>query len=78
MPPTSAEVAPLTLDAVASAKLIGVSRSHFYDLHLEGRVPAPIRLGRAVRWSRAELVEWLAAGGPPRAEWEKMRRGARA
>lgn len=40
-----------------------------------GRIPAPcFRLGRSPRWRRAEIDAWMAAGGPPRDEWEAMRR----
>jgi hypothetical protein len=30
-------------------------------------------MGRAVRWSRTELVDWFEAGSPPRNRWRAMR-----
>lgn len=61
------------LPAAAAAKLLGVSLSHFYQLHRTGRLPLPVRLGRAVRWRRQELVEWLNAGCPSRSRWLALR-----
>lgn len=30
----------------------------------EGLMPQPLQIGGALRWSRKDLIEWLAAGGP--------------
>ncbi len=69
---------PLGLTAADAATLLGVSESHFYSLHKTGRLgPLPVRMGRAVRWPRQELVEWFHAGSPPRSRWQAMRRGNR-
>jgi predicted DNA-binding transcriptional regulator AlpA len=39
-----------------------------------GRCPAPLRLSRGcVRWRAGELAEWVAAGCPPRREFEARR-----
>ena len=71
-PETTAEA--LTLNAGQAAKLLGISRAHFYRLHSAGLVPLPIHLGKAVRWLRGELEDWLAAGAPSRAKWEAMKK----
>ena len=55
------------------AGLLGVSRSHVWSMNSRGKLPAPIRLGRSVRWARAEVEDWLAADAPPRDEWERVR-----
>jgi predicted DNA-binding transcriptional regulator AlpA len=56
------------------SEFLGVSESHFYNLHRTGRLgPSPVRMGRSVRWSRTELVEWFEAGSPPRNRWRAMR-----
>lgn len=61
------------LSAETAAALIGVSLSHFYQLHKTGRLgPLPVRLGRAVRWRRKELVAWMDAGCPVRARWQAL------
>lgn len=64
---------PALLPAKDAALLLGISERHFYKLHSSGRVPRPIRLGRAVRWRASELRKWLDAGAPPRAKWELVR-----
>ena len=64
----------LGLSAAEAAALLGVSESHFYSLHRTGRLgPLPVRMGRAVRWSRKELVDWFEAGSPSRSRWLAMR-----
>ncbi len=68
------ETERLALAAADVAKLLGISERHLWALHSSGRVPRPIRLGRAVRWNAAELSAWLDAGAPERDKWEAMRR----
>lgn len=53
------------LDATSAARLIGISRSHFYQLAKRGKIPPPIRLGGSVRWLRSELLSWMFAGAHP-------------
>ncbi len=73
-PPTAApqsdrpEPAPLLLSAADLAKQLGVSVRTIRRLDLEGKLPAPVKIGRAVRWPRQAIVEWIAAGAPPRRE----------
>ena len=31
----------------------------------QGRIPEPVTIGSAVRWERATLARWIAAGCPP-------------
>lgn len=64
----------LAVSAEEVAKLLGISRAHVWRLHSSGRIPRPVRLGRAVRWNRKNLEAWLEAGGPPREQWEFLRR----
>ena len=64
--------APMLLNAQQVADLLGVSVRHLYKLHNSGRLPAPIRLGRAVRWRREELQAWITAGTPNRARWQAI------
>lgn len=62
------------LDAKQAATLLSVSRSTFWKLHNQGRVPLPLRLSpRVVRWSRGDLQAWIAAGCPPRHIWQEKR-----
>jgi predicted DNA-binding transcriptional regulator AlpA len=67
----------LALPAKDAAALVGVSRAQWWKLHSAGKVPAPIYLGaKAPRWRVDELRDWLAAGGPDRQTWLRLR-GAR-
>jgi excisionase family DNA binding protein len=59
--------------AAQVADALGVSVRLLYKLQASGRLPRPISFGRAVRWRREELEEWLAAGAPERSRWEAMR-----
>jgi len=61
----------LTADEVAN--LLGISTRHLWSLNSSGRLPRPVRFGRAVRWPIDELRAWLAAGAPERSRWETIR-----
>ncbi|MBI3834114.1 MAG: helix-turn-helix domain-containing protein [Planctomycetes bacterium] len=63
----------LALSADEVAAMLGISRAHVWKLASTGRLPRPIRLGRAVRWDRKNLEAWLAAGAPSRDRWEAVR-----
>ncbi|WP_145243818.1 helix-turn-helix transcriptional regulator [Urbifossiella limnaea] len=53
-----------------AAEFCGVGGVSTWDRHTAaGLNPAPVRLGGAVLWSRAELAEWCRRGCPPRTEW---------
>ena len=68
---TDCKCLAIPVDAVA--QLLSISPRHAWGLDSSGRLPRPIRLGRSVRWDRAELKAWLAAGAPRRDEWERMK-----
>ena len=65
----------LAVPATNAAELLGISPRHFWNLHSRGLLPSPLRLGRSVRWSRVELEAWVAAGAPPRDQWESSKGG---
>jgi predicted DNA-binding transcriptional regulator AlpA len=62
-------VAPLLITDREAAALCGLSRSSWHRLRAAGRVPPGVRLGRACRWSRAEITAWVSAGCPAAAVW---------
>ena len=51
------------------AQLLDKSARQVWCDDLAGKLPAPVRIGRAVRWRLDELQAWRAAGCPPRDEW---------
>lgn len=66
-------LAPL-LNVREAAALCGLGVSTWWRFLSAGKIPAPVRIGRAVRWRRDELNAWLMADCPPRAKWEAMRK----
>ena len=63
---------PILLDAKGAAALLAVGKTHLYGLLASGRLPRPVRLGRAVRWRADELRAWTAAGCPSAERWELL------
>ena len=66
--PRSKTPAPQTLTPPAAlfpiahtAHYVAVGRSRIYQLAAAGEFPQPIKVGRSVRWIRAELDAWIAA-----------------
>jgi excisionase family DNA binding protein len=52
------------LDVEAVGAMLGCSPRTVYRLSDAGRMPAPVRLGALVRWSKAAVEEWIGAGCP--------------
>jgi predicted DNA-binding transcriptional regulator AlpA len=57
----------------AVAEKLDVSVRHVWRLEKSGQLPQPIKLLGSTRWSERELNAWLAAGCPPRDEWNTRR-----
>jgi len=68
----------LALPAAEVAKLLGISERHLWALNSSGRLPRPVRLGRAIRWNLSELRVWLDAACPERSRWEVMQKEGEA
>ncbi|WP_449548044.1 helix-turn-helix transcriptional regulator [Lelliottia amnigena] len=47
------------VDMVFITEFTGLSDKWFYKLIKDGKFPKPIKLGRASRWLKSELVAWL-------------------
>jgi len=65
----------LAISANQLAELLGISKRHLWSLNAQGKLPRPVRLGRAVRWPLREIREWIASGAPDRDVWEQERTG---
>src|SRR4051812_18491269 len=61
---------PQLLSAPAAARLCGMSTASWHRLRARDGTPRPVRIAGMVRYRRAELLEWIAAGLPDRATWE--------
>jgi len=60
------------LSAEAVGKMLSLSRRQIFRLNSSGKIPAPIRIGRAVRWAESTIAQWLKAGAPDRKTFEAM------
>ena len=52
--------APLLIDSIAAAKLLGIGTRTLWQLTNDGEVPY-VRIGRSVRYHVPALHEWVAA-----------------
>lgn len=59
-----ADASAKLLDVQSVAEMLGCSARHVYRLSDAGRMPAPVKLGALVRWNRAAVEDWIAAGCP--------------
>jgi predicted DNA-binding transcriptional regulator AlpA len=57
----------LLLPPAEAARLLSMSRSHFYSQCSAGRIgPLPQQFGRKKLYVAEELAQWVRAGCPPR------------
>jgi predicted DNA-binding transcriptional regulator AlpA len=61
----------LLLKAEEAAQLFGKSLRTWRSWDSAGHIPRAVRIGRTTFWRLGELNEWVEAGCPGRAEWEK-------
>ena len=61
------------LSAKALGQMLSLSKRQIFRLNSCGKIPAPIRIGGAVRWSEQEISDWLAAGAVDRRMWETLK-----
>ncbi len=67
---------PFQVNVAGAAKLLGVGKSLFYQMHSTGRLgPMPVVFNSKKLWSVEELQNWIRAGCPCRDEWLKVRKG---
>ncbi len=52
------------MDVEQVSDLLGISPRGVWRFRDSGRMPAPVTLGRLVRWRHADLTTWIAAGCP--------------
>ncbi len=65
------DVVLLDVEQVAAATKL--HRATVYKLVACGKFPPPIKLGRATRWIKDELLAWVDAKCPSMAKWEAMK-----
>jgi len=60
----SSETTSLLLSARTLAQRLAVSVRTLWRLRSSGKLPEPVHLGGAVRWRKADIDAWVAAGCP--------------
>lgn len=66
------DVEKLLVSASEAARILGVGRTKFYEMHTSGRLgPVAIQFGKRKVWRLADLRAWVAAGCPYRDDWLK-------
>ena len=60
-PHTAVETTKL-LSVEQVAEMLNCSSRHVYRLADAGKMPAPLKIGSLVRWSRASIESWIADG----------------
>ena len=65
----------LMLDTPRMAEFVGVPTKTLTQLVYTDRIPLPCRLGlgKCMRWSVLELLEWVEASCPRRGKWIEIR-----
>ena len=64
MSTTQTEIVPELLTTRQVAKLLGAGQRSVWRWSHSGRMPAPVRVGNAVRYRRGEIERWIADGCP--------------
>jgi len=60
------------LNASMLGQMLSLSKRQIFRLNSCGKLPAPIRIGGAVRWAESTIAEWLSCGAPDRKTFEAM------
>ena len=75
--PPLADPAPLLADARRLAPLLSIGIRTLRTWDARGLLPEPLRIGGKVLWNFSEIIEWRAAGVPPRDQWNAIRAARR-
>ena len=57
-------IVPELLTPAQTARLLSIGQRTLWRHSRSGAAPAPRKIGGAVRYSRSEILEWIAAGCP--------------
>ena len=75
--PTADSLDALLIPDTVAAALAGVSRATWHRLRAAGKLPPSVRLGRSIRWRRAEIVAWIDTGCPDGRTWAALQASGR-
>jgi hypothetical protein len=71
--PDVADSPPLTMTPADVARELRISLRSFRRHEVAGKIgPAPLHIGRAVRYLRDDVTRWIQAGMPDRDTWREV------
>ena len=56
--------APMMMTADEIATCLGISSRTVWRLKAKGDLPKSVKIGRAVRWRKSDILEWIEQGCP--------------
>jgi len=63
------------LTAKAVGQCLSLSNRQVFRLKSAEKIPAPVRIGGAVRWRQADIERWITLGCPDRKQFEALTGG---
>ena len=66
---------PLAVGAKQLAGMLSLSLRTIRGLDAAGKLPRPVAIGNRRLWVVSQIRDWLEAGTPDRATWERMKGG---
>ena len=51
-------------------KMLNLSKRQIFRLNASGKIPAPLKIGGAVRWPKNDIESWIDMGCPDRSEFK--------
>ncbi len=61
---SSETIVPVLLTTREAARLLGIGERTLWRHSRDGVAPAPRKIGGTVRYSRSEVLDWIARGCP--------------
>ena len=74
---SKSELAEKLLTATLLGAMLGLSKRTIARLNSSGKIPAPVHIGKSVRWAESDILKWIQAGTPERKRWGIMKEGAK-
>jgi len=60
------------LSAKTIASILSLSKRQVFRLNSSGKIPAPVKVGGAVRWKQSHIELWINLSCPDRKNFEAM------
>ncbi|MCA9319405.1 MAG: helix-turn-helix domain-containing protein [Planctomycetes bacterium] len=62
--PAALSADPVLLTSEDLTRLLQVSKTTLYSLRQRAGFPAPVKIGRSIRWPRHSVEDWIREGCP--------------